>query len=35
VHGHLTLPYDWPKGTYEVDVYINGALDKTIKYTID
>ena len=35
VHGHLTLPYDWPKGTYEVDVYINGALDKTIKYTIE
>jgi hypothetical protein len=35
VHGHLTLPYDWPKGTYAVDVYINGALDKTIKYTIE
>ena len=35
IRGHLTLPYDWPKGTYEVDVYINGALDKTIKYTIE
>jgi hypothetical protein len=35
VHGHLTLPYDWPKGTYQVDIYINGALDKTIKYTIE
>lgn len=35
VHGHLTLPYDWPKGTYEVDVYINRALDKTITYTIE
>lgn len=34
VHGHLTLPYDWPKGTYEVDIYINGALDKMVKYTI-
>jgi len=35
VHGHLTLPYDWPKGVFEVDVYINGALDKTLKYTIE
>ena len=35
VHGHLTLPYDWPKGAYEVEVYINGALDKTVKYTIE
>lgn len=35
VHGHLTLPYDWPKGTYEVDVYINGNLDKTITYSIE
>ena len=35
VHGHLTLSYDWPKGTYEVDVYMNGALDKTITYTIE
>jgi hypothetical protein len=35
VHAHLTLPRDWPKGTYGVDVYINGALDKTIKYTVE
>ncbi len=35
VHGHLTLPYDWPKGTYKVEVYINGALDKTINYTVE
>lgn len=34
VHGHLTRESDWPTGTYEVDVYINGALDKIIKYTI-
>ncbi len=34
VHGHLQLPYDWPKGTYRVEVYINGYLDKTIDYTI-
>jgi hypothetical protein len=35
VHGHLTLPNDWPKGTYAVDIYINDALDKTITYTIE
>ena len=34
VHGHLQLPSDWPKGTYRVEVYINGNLDKTIDYTI-
>jgi hypothetical protein len=34
VHGHLKLPYDWPKGTYRVEVTINGNLDKTIDYTI-
>jgi hypothetical protein len=35
VHAHLTLPRDWPKGTYGIDVFINGALDKTIKYTVE
>lgn len=35
IRGHLSLPYDWPTGTYGVDVFINGALDKTIKYTIE
>jgi len=35
VHGHLQLPSDWPKGTYRVEVYINGNLDKTIDYTIE
>ena len=35
VHGHLTKPTDWPKGTYEVEIYVNGALDKTIRYTIE
>lgn len=35
VHGHVTKPSDWSTGTYEVDVYINGALDKIIKYTIE
>jgi|SRR3954466_8749282 hypothetical protein len=35
VQGHLSLPYDWPKGKYGVDVYIDGELDKTIEYTIE
>lgn len=35
VHAHLTLPSDWPKGSYEVEVYINGALDKSAAYTIE
>jgi hypothetical protein len=35
VHGHLQLPYDWPKGTYRVEIYINGSLDKTIDYSIE
>jgi hypothetical protein len=35
VHAHLTLPRDWPKGSYKVEVYINGALDKTVNYTVE
>jgi hypothetical protein len=35
VHAHLTRTTDWPKGTYEVEVDINGALDKTVKFTIE
>ena len=32
VHGHLTLPQDWPIGKYKVQVYVNGDLDKTVNY---
>jgi hypothetical protein len=35
VHGHLTLPQDWPAGKYKVQVYVNGDLDKTENYTIE
>jgi len=35
VHGYLTWPRDWPKGQYRLEVYINGALDKTINYSIE
>lgn len=35
VNGHLTWPQDWPKGKYRVEVYINGALDKTVDYRVE
>jgi hypothetical protein len=34
VHGHLSLPQDWPIGQYKVQVYVNGDLDRTIPYSI-
>lgn len=34
VHGHLTLPQDWPSGKYKVQVFVNGDLDRTIHYSI-
>lgn len=35
VHAHLTSKKDWSKGTYKVEVYINGALDKTVEYNVE
>jgi hypothetical protein len=35
VHAHLTKPADWPKGSYKVEVHINGALDRSIDYTVE
>lgn len=35
VHAHLTLPQDWPKGKYKVDVYADGNLEKTVNFTVD
>ena len=35
IHAHLTLPRDWPKGSYRVDVYVNGNLDKQVSYTVE
>jgi hypothetical protein len=34
VHGHLTLPRDWPIGKYKVQVYVNGDLDRTVSYNV-
>ena len=35
VQGHITLSRDWPRGLYRVEVYINGAPDKWINYTVE
>ncbi|HKP45121.1 MAG TPA: hypothetical protein VJT50_00855 [Pyrinomonadaceae bacterium] len=35
IHGHLTLPQDWPSGRYKVQVYVNGNLDKTVQYSVE
>lgn len=34
VHGHLTLPQDWPSGKYKVGVFVNGNLEKTAQYSV-
>jgi hypothetical protein len=34
VQGNLTLPRDWPVGTYKVDIYVNGVFAKTINYRV-
>ena len=34
VHGHLTLPQDWPSGKYKVEVLVNGNLEKTALYSV-
>ena len=34
IRGHLTWSDSWPTGTYRLEIYVNGALDKTLNYTI-
>ena len=34
IHGHLSLPKDWPVGKYKVRIYVNGELDKTEFYSV-
>ncbi len=34
IHGHLSLPQDWPVGKYKVQVYVNGNLDRTVPFTV-
>jgi hypothetical protein len=35
IHGHLSLPQDWPSGKYKVQVFVNGDLDRTVNYTVE
>lgn len=35
IPGYLTWSQDWPKGQYKVEVYINGALDKVLTYSVE
>ncbi|HEY0079868.1 MAG TPA: hypothetical protein VGB73_14750 [Pyrinomonadaceae bacterium] len=35
INAHLTLPQDWPKGTYKVDAYVNGNLNKSVEYSVE
>jgi hypothetical protein len=35
VNNPVTTPGGWAKGSYTVEVYVNGALDKTISYTVE
>lgn len=35
VHAHLTAPRDWPAGKYKVEVYVNGNLEETVRYTVE
>jgi len=34
VHGHLTLPRDWPTGKYRCEVFVNNKSEKTIDYYV-
>ena len=34
VHGNLSLPNDWPRGTYKVEIYVNNSLASSVNYSI-
>ncbi|HEY0004965.1 MAG TPA: hypothetical protein VGB17_09165 [Pyrinomonadaceae bacterium] len=35
ITAHLTLPKEWPKGSYRVETTVNGTPDKSIEYTVE
>ena len=35
LHSHLTVPNDWPPGSYKVDVYVNGNLEQTTSFKVE
>ena len=34
VHGNLSLPNDWPRGTYKVEIYVNNSLASSVNYSV-
>jgi len=34
LHFQLSNDYLWPTGTYKVDIYLNGELDRTINFQV-
>jgi uncharacterized RDD family membrane protein YckC len=35
VFPHARPPNGWPSGTYRVDLYLNGDLERTVRFTVD
>jgi Flp pilus assembly protein TadD len=35
VHGNLSLPQDWPRGTYRTEIYLNNTLARTINWSVE
>ncbi|MFO1470471.1 MAG: hypothetical protein U1F27_05460 [Turneriella sp.] len=35
IDGNVSLPKDWPTGSYKLDIYLMGALAKTETFTIE
>jgi Flp pilus assembly protein TadD len=35
VHGNLSLPQDWPRGTYKTEIYLNNTLAGTINWSVE
>jgi|GEM_PF-4844618 len=35
INGNISLPKDWPTGSYKLDIYLMGALAKTETFTIE
>lgn len=34
VHGHLTMPEDWPPGKYRVEVFVNGNREQSLEFSV-
>lgn len=34
INAQVELPRDWPTGKYKLDIYLNGALAKTVEFPV-